>query len=150
MQRALAYARRIEAGEGLETFDDCDDALLITEAALAAPGPGIVYVNAALERLCGYSRAELLGQSPRLLQGFDTDRDELDRLRRDLDASGCFEGEIMNYDKRRQEYVLGWVVVPIHDAAGAVCNWLSLQTDVLREGGIERAKTVAVATAAAV
>lgn len=143
LQRAWAYVRRIEAGDGFETFDDCEDALLITEATLTAPAPRIVYANAAMERLCGYSRAELLERSPRMLQGFDTDREELDRLHRDLLTAGWFEGEIMNYDKRRQEYVLGWVVVPIRDATGAVCNWLSLQTDVLRDGGIERSQAEA-------
>lgn len=140
MQRATAYAGRIEAGEPFDTLDDCEDAILITEAALAVPGPRIVYVNAALERLCGYSREELLGNTPRLLQGYDTDREELARLRRELESRGQAEGEIMNYDKRRQEYVLGWTIVPIRDAAGAVRAWLSLQIDVLRESAGMRAQ----------
>ncbi|MBB3910797.1 PAS domain-containing protein [Sphingomonas desiccabilis] len=140
LQRATAYACRIEAGAFFDTLDECEDAVLITEAALAVPGPRIVYVNAALERLCGYSRAELIGNTPRLLQGYDTDREELERLRRELESQGCFEGEVMNYDKRRQEYVLGWTVVPIRDTAGAVRNWLSLQIDVLRESAGMRAQ----------
>lgn len=143
MQRALSYAAQIERGIGFETFDASDDALLVTEAALPAPGPRIVYANAALERLCGYASAELLGQSPRLLQGFDTDRDELARFRHALETRGFFQGEILNYDKRRQEYVLCWTVVPIHDAAGAICNWLSLQVDELRRMANKRARQVA-------
>jgi PAS domain S-box-containing protein len=138
MQRALAYAARVEEGAGFDAFDDCADAILITDAALPPPGPQILYVNAALERLCGYPRGELLGNTPRLLQGYDTDRDELARLERELALHGQFQGEIINYDKRRQEYVLGWTVVPIRDDAGAVSNWLSLQINVLREAASDR------------
>jgi PAS domain S-box-containing protein len=133
MQRGLAFAGRIEEGADFAVLDDCSDAIMITEGTLSRPGPRIVYVNGSLERLCGYPRGELLGSTPRMLQGYDTDREELARLQRELKAYGRFEGEILNYDKRRQEYVLGWTVVPIRDRAGAVRNWLSLQVDVLRE-----------------
>jgi PAS domain S-box-containing protein len=142
MQRALAFAGRIEEGADFAVLDDCSDAIMITEGGLSRPGPRIVYVNGALERLCGYSRDELLGSTPRMLQGYDTDREELARLHRELKAHGRFEGEILNYDRRRQEYVLGWTVVPVRDRAGAVRNWLSLQVDVLREVAGERARVV--------
>ena len=133
IRRALAYAGRIEEGASFAALDHCEDAILITEAALPHPGPRIVYVNAAHEQLCGYRRDDLLGHTPRLLQGYDTDLSELARLRRDLEGCGQFQGELINYNKRRQEYVLGWAVVPIHDPAGGVRNWLSLQVNALRE-----------------
>ena len=46
-----------------------NDAVIITAAAqLTAPGPRIVFVNEAAERMTGYTRAELIGQTPRLFQ----------------------------------------------------------------------------------
>ena len=49
------------------------ESILITTAELDAPGPSIVYVNPAFERITGWSRAEVVGQSPRILQGPKTD-----------------------------------------------------------------------------
>ena len=61
-----------------------NDIVLITEAdPYDEPGPRIVFVNDAFERLTGYRREEVLGKSPRFLQGPLTDRGELDRIRAD-------------------------------------------------------------------
>jgi PAS domain S-box-containing protein len=44
------------------------ESILITTTDLDAPGPSIVYVNPAFERMTGWSRTEVLGKSPRMLQ----------------------------------------------------------------------------------
>ena len=46
-----------------------------------APGPDIVCLNDAFERLAGYSRAEVMGKLLSLLQGSKTSRAEFDRIR---------------------------------------------------------------------
>ena len=44
-----------------------NDMVLITEAEpVGEPGPRIVFVNEAFERMTGYAREEVLGRSPRL------------------------------------------------------------------------------------
>ncbi len=59
-----------------------NDIVIITEAGpFNSPGPRIVFVNEAFERRTGYSSEEVLGRTPRLLQGPDTQRRELDRIR---------------------------------------------------------------------
>ena len=46
------------------------NSILITDASdVHASGPHIVFANQAFEALTGYSQAEILGQTPRLLQG---------------------------------------------------------------------------------
>ena len=61
--------------------ESANDAILITEARLDLPGPRIEYVNAAFTRMTGYGVEEIVGQTPRILQGPKTDRGLLDRLR---------------------------------------------------------------------
>ncbi len=55
------------------SLEAISDAILITDAQLDFPGPYIVYANSAFCELTGYTLAELEGQTPRLLQGPDTD-----------------------------------------------------------------------------
>jgi len=60
---------------------NANDAVLITEAEpINLPGPRIVYCNAAFTRATGYTQAEVLGQTPRMLQSPRVDRQALDRV----------------------------------------------------------------------
>ena len=51
------------------------DAILVTEArSINEPGPRIVYANESFTRMTGYTAEELVGKTPRILQGPLTDR----------------------------------------------------------------------------
>ena len=58
-----------------------NDAIMITEAEpFEEPGPRILYVNEAFTRMTGYSAEEVIGKSPRILQGPLSNKEELARL----------------------------------------------------------------------
>ena len=115
------------------------DGVLITTADLGPPGPTVVFVNAAMEALTGYAAAELLGQSPRVLQGPGTDRAVLDALRAALARGDAFSGEATNYRKDGTPYEVRWDVAPIRDGAGPVTHWVSVQRDVTEERRVAEA-----------
>ena len=106
------------------------ETVLITSPELNPPGPVILYVNPAFTRMTGYAAAEAIGQTPRMLQGPKTDQAELDRMRRELDATGTFRGEAVNYRKDGGEYVIDWLITAVRDPAGHVLRWVSVQRDV--------------------
>lgn len=140
MERALDYAR-IAAGHGFERrLERVTDPIVITEAALDQPGPRMTYVNAAFEALTGYPRDRLLGQTPRMLQGYDTDQAELARMKAALLAEDRFEGDVLNYASNGREYVMGWSIVPLRDAAGMLRGWLAVQNDVLNDARGSRSR----------
>ncbi|MFC6743396.1 PAS domain-containing protein [Methylobacterium tardum] len=68
------------------------EAVLITTPEIDAPGPVIVYANPAFYRMSGYTHEEVIGRSPRFLQGPGTDRAMLDRVRKTLSRSASFQG----------------------------------------------------------
>ena len=107
-----------------------DDAVMVTTADLDAPGPAIAYVNPAFTRLTGYPPEEVIGQSPRLLQGPKTDPRVLTRLRGDLEARRFFKGEVINYRKDGSDFLLEWQIAPLLDGSGGVRFWLALQRDI--------------------
>jgi PAS domain S-box-containing protein len=76
------------------------DIVIVTEThPLGEPGPRIVYVNPAFEATTGYSAAEVLGRSPRFLQGPKTPVDELRRIEAALGARRHVRAELLNYRK---------------------------------------------------
>lgn len=107
------------------------DAVLITRAErLEEPGPEIVYANQAFLELCGYEEAEVLGRSPRFLQGPRTSRSALDELRRALEHFQPVEVELLNYRKDGSVFWNNISIVPLLDEAGKPTHFISLQRDI--------------------
>lgn len=114
----------------LRALDQSNDGVLITDADLRAPGPRIIYVNAAYERISGYAVGDLVGQSPRVLQGPETDRALLAELRATLERGEAFHGETWNYRRDGIAYRVEWDIAPVRDRDGAVGWFISIQRDV--------------------
>jgi PAS domain S-box-containing protein len=106
------------------------DSILITELGLDAPGPLIVYVNDGFTRITGYSREEVIGKSPRILQGPKTDRAVLDKLKDALQKGHSFFGQTVNYRKDGSEFVNQWDIHPLENEAGEITHWVSYQHDI--------------------
>ena len=107
-----------------------NDGIIITEADLTSPGPTIVYVNQAFEDITGYSSKEVIGQSPRMLQGPNTDRETLKRLSQCLRNGEPFKAELLNYDKEGEEYWLDISIVPIINEVGEVVYFAAIERDI--------------------
>ncbi len=84
-----------------------NDAVIITEAEpIDAPGPKILYVNAAFTQMTGYTAEEILGKSPRILQGPNTDKTELVKLKKALKSWQSCEITVLNYKKKRTTFLV--------------------------------------------
>lgn len=117
-----------------------NDIVLITDAGpIDASGPRIVFVNDAFERRTGYSREEVLGRSPRLLQGPNTQRAELDRIGAALRSWQPARGELINYTKDGKEFWIELDIVPIADGKGQFTHWVSVERDVTHRKLAEQA-----------
>lgn len=117
--------------------EQADESILITDADLGRPGPRITYVNAAFERLTGHRRDEVVGRSPRLLQGPKTDPQVLARLRRTLAAGETWRGESTNYRKDGTPFANEWHIAPI-ERGGKTTHWVATQRDVTERRELER------------
>ena len=108
-----------------------NDMVLITEASsINAPGPRIVFVNDAFERHTGYSRSDVLGRSPRFLQGPNTARSELDRIRAALTEARPVRAELINYKKDGSPFWLELEIVPVDYFSRGLTHWVSVARDV--------------------
>ncbi len=109
-----------------------NDTVIITQGnEIDEPGPKIIYVNQAFTNLTGYEAEEVLGKSPRILQGPDTSREELDRLREALEEREACQIEVVNYTKHGHPYWVEMSVVPILDTNGDCTHFISIERDVI-------------------
>lgn len=120
-------------------LDNAKDVILITEAEpLDKPGPKIVYANQAFYELTGFTPEETIGNDPRMLQGEDTDRATLDRVRVALKAGEPIRVEVVNYTKSGQSYWLDMIIVPLRDPDGKVTHFAAIERDITAIKSLER------------
>ncbi len=129
---AVEWARREGHLSRLNTcISHLNDIVMITESSpLDEPGPRIVFVNEAFERLTGYTQAEVLGRSPRILQGPKTDRRELARIREGLESQRAVKAEILNYRKDGTEFWVEFEIVPVFNTSDQTSSFVAVQRDV--------------------
>jgi diguanylate cyclase (GGDEF)-like protein/PAS domain S-box-containing protein len=108
-----------------------NDIVIITEAGpFSAPGPRIVFVNEAFERRTGYSRDEVIGRTPRLLQGPQTQRSELDRIRGALERWEPVRVDLINYKKTGEPFWVDLDVSPVWDSSRKLTHWVAVGRDI--------------------
>lgn len=111
-------------------LESMTESILITTVELEAPGPFVVYVNPAFERITGWSRAEILGRSPRVLQGPKTNREIFAGMKGRLLQGKVWSGQTVNYRKDGSEFIMQWSIVPIRNDRGEIFRYVSVQRDV--------------------
>jgi PAS domain S-box-containing protein len=89
----------------------------------------IVYVNAAFERTTGYARSSVIGRNCRFLQGEDTDKRDVDRLREAIQAERDVTVDILNYRSDGKPFLNRLIIAPIADSDGQVIYFLGIQKE---------------------
>lgn len=120
------------------------NAVVITDAEMTGGGPFIRYCNKAFTSMSGYSTAELLGRSPRMLQGPETDSQVIEQLRQCLAEGRFFEGSAVNYRKDGTPYHVSWNISAVRDADGKITHFVSVQQDVTRQVESERQRDLMI------
>ncbi len=104
------------------------DSVLITDASTEGK---IIYANKSFKKLTGHDPSEIIGKSPRILQGKGTDSKVIARLSAALKSGGKFEGKAINYKKDGTPFIMYWRVLPIK-VGKKISAWVAIQ----REGSV--------------
>ncbi|MGY8985192.1 MAG: PAS domain-containing protein [Sphingomonadales bacterium] len=116
-------------GDGLAVLttlaENSFDSILITDAT---ENGSIVYANPAFETLTGFDRTEVIGKTPRILQGNGTDEKVIARLSSALKSGGEFEGKAINYKKDGTPFIMYWRVLPVK-IDEKIHFWIAIQRE---------------------
>ncbi len=120
-------------------LDEAQQQLLIQSTALnaAANAVGItdrdgriIWVNPAFSRLTGYSAAEAVGSSFRLLRSGVHDQPFYERLWSTILAGRVWQGEVVNRRKDGSLYPEEAAITPVLDSAGAITHFIAIKQDI--------------------
>ena len=101
------------------------DSIVVTDAS--AEG-NIIYANKAFKTLTGYDASDVLGKTPRILQGTGTDSKVIARLGEALKSNETFEGRAINYKKDGTPFIMFWRVLPIK-IGKKIEAWVAIQRE---------------------
>ena len=101
------------------------DSILVTDATASGK---IIYANKAFKKLTGHDPSEVIGKTPRILQGKGTDKKVIDRLAAALKSGGKFEGKAINYKKDGTPFIMYWRVLPIK-VGRKIEAWVAIQQE---------------------
>jgi PAS domain S-box-containing protein len=134
-------AERVRAEESLRLLgsavEQSKESIVITDAKLDLPGPKIIFVNPAFTQMTGYTAAEAIGKTPRILQGPRTDKTVLSRLRKNLERGEVFAGEAIQYRKDGTEYDQEWQIAPLRNAGEKITHFVAIQHDITERKRLE-------------
>ena len=103
------------------------DSVMITLATKALP---IIYVNEAFTKMSGYTSEEVIGKSPKILQGTKTDSAQLNHVREALANWKPSEATVLNYRKNGEEFWINFSISPVFNDVNEVTHWISIERDV--------------------
>jgi PAS domain S-box-containing protein len=111
-----------------------NDSIMITEAEpFDEPGPKIVYVNDAFTKMTGYSKVEVIGKSPRILQGPNSDKNLLNGMGELMRKWKPCEVTVINYKKNGEEFWNNFSIKPIADEIGWYTHWIAVERDITQQ-----------------
>jgi PAS domain S-box-containing protein len=90
----------------------------------------IEYVNPKFSEITGYSAAEAIGRTPRILKSDATPRETYEQLWSDITAGREWRGEFVNRKKNGDIYWEASSISPIVDDSGRITHFVAIKEDI--------------------
>ena len=117
------------------------DSIIITEPDFKnSEIPKIIYVNPAFSVMSGYPIDEIIGKTPNIFKGPNSDKEEYRKLIDALKKKQECLIETISYKKNKEEYWVRFSMIPIYDTENELSHWISIQRDVSEEKKQEKEK----------
>lgn len=114
----------------IEAVSAMREAVMVLEGKPGFGHPRVTYVNVAFSRMTGYSLAEVVGRTPLVLLGRQSDPATIRHAERRIMRREACEGRIIAYRSGGEPFLLDWYVEPMRSRGG--CS-LAVLRDVTHE-----------------
>lgn len=123
----LLTAKDVELQKLSRAVEQSPDSIIITDL-----DANIEYVNDAFETITGYSREEVVGKNPRMLQSGKTPQAVYQDLWAKLTHGESWRGELINRRKDGTEIIESAIIAPIRQADGMITHYVSVKQDITK------------------
>eukprot|EP01022_Parablepharisma_sp_SALTPOND_P021683 TRINITY_DN43295_c0_g1_i1.p1 TRINITY_DN43295_c0_g1~~TRINITY_DN43295_c0_g1_i1.p1 ORF type:complete len:1153 (-),score=108.46 TRINITY_DN43295_c0_g1_i1:2103-5561(-) len=106
-------------------FDNMNEGIVVTDSE-----QNIIMTNSKIENLMGYTKEELLGQTPKIFKSDWHGKKFYKEMWESLKSNGFWEGEI--WDRRHSgEFVAEWLrISSVKDSLGNVTNYIAVSQEI--------------------
>ncbi len=127
LRRAVAERELLTAA-----IEQSGETVLITDA-----DGTVEYVNSAFTMASGYSREEIVGQTPRLLKSGVQDPAVYEHLWDTIASGRTWRGRLVNRHKDGHLYTEDAAISPVRDAAGRIRHYVGVKRDITEQLELE-------------
>jgi diguanylate cyclase (GGDEF)-like protein/PAS domain S-box-containing protein len=129
----------------MHIIESTDNIIIISESQSNDNfSPKIIYVNDAFVRETGYVKKEVIGKTPRILQGPKTNKAIIDKINIAIKAKQSIRAEILNYKKNGDEFWQELNIFPLRRNVNETVRFASIQRNItpikINENSILEAK----------
>ena len=108
-----------------KVLDEPYEALVLTDSNVC-----IQWVSDGFISMTGYPKNEVIGKSPKMLQGKNTTSSSRKYIRQKLYDQNAFAAEVVNYRKTGEEYFCRVEIHPIFNVSNNLCHYLALEQEI--------------------
>lgn len=110
------------------------NSIIITEP-LAFEGniPKVLYANPAFYTMTGYEKDEIIGKSPSLFNGPNSNDNQYKKLIEAIQERSECEVETISYKKTKEEYWINFSMLPVFTIEDELTHWISIQRDITED-----------------
>jgi len=116
----------------IKAIEQTGDNVMITDKASI-----IQYVNPAFQKTTGYSKAEVLGKTPKILQSGKHGKEYYDELWSTILSGKIFRSQTTNKNKKGKLYIADQTISPITDESGKLTHFVSVWKDITEKIKLE-------------
>jgi PAS domain S-box-containing protein len=134
--KEAAQRRQAEAQMRLQSaaLEAAVNAIVITDC-----NGYIIWVNPAFSKLTGYSSADAIGQTPRLLKSGAHDQGFYQKLWNTILGGNVWSGEMINRRKDGTHYTEEQSITPVRNEDGNISHFISIKRDISERKEAEQA-----------
>jgi PAS domain S-box-containing protein len=126
-------ASKQEANKFLTGVEQTSNSIMITNKQ-----GEIEYVNAAFEKISGYSKQEVLGENPRFLKTGHTSPETYKELWQTISDGNVWHGQMLNKRKNGTVYWEESTISPVFNKNGEIDTYIAIKEDVTEKRQIKQ------------
>lgn len=97
-----------------------------------------MYANKAAKSITGFLDEELIGEKSTLLDGPQTDKLELQKIRKSMERGQVYKGELIQYKKNRRPFWANMTISPVFDENGIKSQFVTVIQDITEQKKMEQ------------